>query len=42
MGSSAGGIIAIAASTGISYREIQHLCFKMGDITKNDRISEAD
>ena len=39
MGSSAGGIVAIAASTGISYKEIQKICYKMTAIPKKDRIS---
>lgn len=39
MGSSAGGITAIAASTGISYKEIQKICYKMTTIPKNDRIT---
>ena len=39
MGSSAGGITAIAASTGISYKEIQKICYKMTTIPKKDRIS---
>ena len=40
MGSSAGGITAIAASTGISYKEIQKICYKMATIPKKDRISK--
>jgi predicted acylesterase/phospholipase RssA len=38
MGSSAGGIIALAISTGIEPYEVQKLCYKMRLIPKNDRI----
>jgi predicted acylesterase/phospholipase RssA len=38
MGSSAGGIIALAVSTNIDPYEVQKICYKMGTIPKNDRI----
>jgi hypothetical protein len=38
MGSSAGGITAIAASTGMTHSEIQKICNKMNTIPKTDRI----
>ena len=37
MGSSAGGIIALAISTGIPEYELQKICYKMGDIPFEDR-----
>ena len=37
-GSSAGGIIALAISTGIPEYELQKICYKMNDIPKNDRF----
>jgi hypothetical protein len=38
IGSSAGGIIALAVSTGIPDYEIQKVCYKMSNIPKNDRF----
>jgi hypothetical protein len=38
MGSSAGGIIALAVSTGIAPEEVQKICYKMGTIPRADRI----
>ena len=40
MGSSAGGIIALAISTGIPESELQKICYKMGDIPTLDKITE--
>jgi len=40
MGSSAGGMISLAVSTGISYRELQKICYKMKDIPKNDSFKK--
>jgi hypothetical protein len=42
MGSSAGGMISLAVSTGISYRELQKICFKMKDIPKNDSFRKKE
>jgi hypothetical protein len=41
MGSSAGGIIALAISTGIEPYEVQKICYKMRNIPKKDRIDQA-
>jgi hypothetical protein len=41
MGSSAGGIIALAISTGIAPYEVQKICYKMRNIPKKDRIDQA-
>lgn len=38
MGSSAGGIIALAVSTDIEPCELQKICYKMGTITRVYRI----
>lgn len=38
MGSSAGGIIALAVSTDIDPYEVQKICYKMGDIPTDYRI----
>lgn len=38
MGSSAGGIIALAVSTDIDPYEVQKICYKMGGIPSTDRI----
>ena len=38
MGSSAGGIIALAVSTNIDPYEVQKICYKMGKIPREDRI----
>lgn len=38
MGSSAGGIIALAVSTNIDPYEVQKICYKMGTIPRTDRI----
>lgn len=38
MGSSAGGIIALAISTGIPEYELQRICYKMNKIPLTDRI----
>ena len=40
MGSSAGGIIALAISTGIPDYELQKICYKMNEIPKTDRFDE--
>ena len=42
MGSSAGGIIALAISTGIPEYELQKICYKMKDIPLYDRFLEND
>ena len=41
MGSSAGGIIALAISTGIPDYELQKICYTMNAIPKNDRFYEG-
>ncbi len=41
MGSSAGGIFALAVSTGISPYELLQICCKMKNIPKKDRF-DAD
>ena len=38
MGSSAGGIIALAVSTDIDPYEVQKICYKMGAIPRDYRI----
>lgn len=38
IGSSAGGIIALAISTGICYKEVQEICEQMSDIPIKDGI----
>lgn len=38
MGSSAGGIIALAISTGIPEYELQKICYKMNQIPSKDRF----
>jgi predicted acylesterase/phospholipase RssA len=38
MGSSAGGIIALAISTGIPDYELQKICYKMNNIPTEDRF----
>jgi predicted acylesterase/phospholipase RssA len=38
MGSSAGGIIALAISTGINPIEVEHICYTMNQIPSNDRF----
>ena len=38
MGSSAGGIIALAVSTNIDPYEVQKICYKMGDIPRDYKI----
>lgn len=38
IGSSAGGIIALAISTGISYKEVQKICEQMNQIPETDSI----
>lgn len=38
IGSSAGGMIAMAVSTGISYRQMQKICYKMMNIPAKDKI----
>lgn len=38
IGSSAGGIIALAISTGICYKEVQTICEQMNDIPTKDSI----
>lgn len=42
MGSSAGGIIALAISTGIPEYELQKICYKMNAIPSTDRFAEGD
>ena len=42
MGSSAGGIIALAVSTGIPEYELQKICYKMVDIPKGDRFKSEN
>ena len=42
MGSSAGGIIALAISTGIPEYELQKICYKMKDVPLFDRFLEDD
>ena len=42
IGSSAGGMIAMAVSTGISYRWMQKICYMMMDIPSQDRITPED
>lgn len=42
MGSSAGGIIALAISTGIPEYELQKICYKMNAIPSTDRFTESD
>lgn len=39
MGSSAGGIIALAVSTGIPDYQVQKICYKMNEIPARDRIA---
>lgn len=39
MGSSAGGIIALAVSTGIPDYEVQKICYKMNEIPAKDRFT---
>ncbi len=41
MGSSAGGIIALAVSTGIPEYEIQRICYQMKDIPSKDRFDST-
>lgn len=41
MGSSAGGIIALAVSTNIEPFEVQKICYKMGSIPRTDRIDRS-
>ena len=38
MGSSAGGIIALAVSTGIPPSELEKICYQMNSIPKDDRF----
>lgn len=42
MGSSAGGIIALAISTGIPDYELQKICYKMREIPANDKFVEDE
>ena len=42
MGSSAGGIIALAISTGIPEYELEKICYKMNSIHREDRFVESD
>ncbi|CAM6005287.1 unnamed protein product [Sphagnum balticum] len=37
MGSSAGGIVALAVATGISPSDVQKICYKMSAIPREDR-----
>lgn len=39
MGSSAGGIIALAISTGIPDYEVQKICYQMNEIPNKDRFT---
>jgi predicted acylesterase/phospholipase RssA len=41
IGSSAGGIFALAVSTGISPYELLQICCKMKDIPKKDRFDQT-
>ena len=41
MGSSAGGIIALAISTGIPDYELQKICYTMNSIPKKDRFCKG-